>query len=65
MSVQAHNKHDTRIGKKQPSGVALLVAPCIQHFVLETGQDTSDMGRWVWADFKGANGTILCVYQIY
>ena len=65
MTVNAYNEHDTREGRMQPGGVAILVASRINHLVTDTGKDETGLGRWVWIELTGANGEKIRVYQLY
>ena len=49
----------------QKGGVAIFSINTAAHRVIQSGQDPSGLGRWVWTRYRGRHGIVLRVISAY
>ena len=63
--VAAHNKNDNISSRSQPGGTAVAAFSRLSSFILESGQDSTGLGRWSWirVGTEGRKTRIITAYQ--
>jgi hypothetical protein len=64
-SVHSYNKHDSSQARTLFGGTAQIAVGALSHRALESGADTTGMGRWVWTLFTGKNDVKIRVISGY
>ncbi len=61
----AHNKNDQSSSQSQHGGTAVATFNWLSGFVLDLGQDTTSLGRWLWIQIgtEGRKTRIISAYQ--
>ena len=67
-STASHNKRDEEIkniGRKQRGGTAVIMKERLAAFVVDSGVDHTDLGRWSWYLLEGSPGHRTRVISAY
>ena len=64
VTAQAHNERG-KSGRRQWGGTFVAAFDQTVEYVVETGKDTSGLGRWSWIKFMGKNGHVARVVSAY
>jgi hypothetical protein len=63
-SVAAHNTHE-KFGRLQAGGTFMISFGSLADRVVETGQDPTGLGRWVWMKCRGQEGIVTRIAVFY
>jgi hypothetical protein len=61
----AHNRTAAPRQARQYGGCSLFSINKVAHRAVEKGQDSSNLGRWVWTRYKGRDNNTLCIITAY
>jgi len=62
---QGYNRN-SRVGAAyQKGGVTIFSINTAANRVIQSGQDTTGLGRWTWTRYRGRNGVVLRVISAY
>jgi hypothetical protein len=62
----SYNRKDNLLSSSfQPGGAAVISIEDTSHRVIESGQDSTGLGRWAWTKYRGKHNVTLRMVSVY